>query len=82
MATQVNEGFRHPLDLTYCSIMFPRVAFMIYSEDYKRLQKRILRELLLEPTIFETIQLATSNLGTKFCMGFFHSIRKRKIVIS
>ena len=82
MATQVNEGFSHPLNITHYLVMVPWVAFMLYSEGYKGFQKGYSPRVASRAHYLrDQSTWLRAILAPIFCMGFFHSTRKRKIVI-
>lgn len=69
------------LDVYHWGILLPWMAFMAYSEGYKGFQKNFsprvaarIRYLKHHPTLVRTL------LAPVFCMGFFYTTRKRKIV--
>ena len=83
MAVQVTEGFSQPLHAAHYLVMVPWVAFMMYSEGYKGFQKGYSPRVASRAHFLrDHSTLMRALLAPIFCMGFFHSTRKRKIVIS
>ena len=83
MATQVSEGFSHPLNVTHYLVMVPWVVFMLYSEGYKGFQKGYSPRVASRAHYLrDQSTWLRAICAPIFCMGFFHSTRKRKIVIS
>ncbi len=82
MLRQVTEGFQHPLNAAHYAVMIPWLFFMLYSEGYKGFQKGYSPRVAARANYLrEHATLLRTVLAPLFCMGFFHSTKKRKIVI-
>ena len=83
MYKQVNEGFQLPLGLAHYAVMIPWLFFMLYSEGYKGFQKGYSPRVAARGHYLrDHSTLLRAILAPLFCMGFFHSTKKRKIVIA
>lgn len=82
MARQVSEGFEYPLGVAHYAVMIPWLFFMLYSEGYKGFQKGYSPRVAARAHYLrDHSTLVRAVLAPFFCMGFFHSTKKRKIVI-
>lgn len=82
MFRQVSEGFEHPLGVAHYAVMIPWLFFMLYSEGYKGFQKGYSPRVAARANYLrDHSTLLRAILAPLFCMGFFHSTKKRKIVI-
>lgn len=82
MFKQVSEGFQHPLEIMHYAVMIPWLIFMLYSEGYKGFQKGYSPRVAARANYLrDHATLLRTALAPLFCMGFFHSTKKRKIVI-
>ncbi len=82
MIGHVNEGFQHTLGWQHYALMVPWLFFMLYSEGYKGFQKGYSPRVAARANYLrERSTLVRAVFAPLFCMGFFDSTRKRKIVI-
>ena len=82
MFRQVSEGFEHPLGVAHYAVMIPWLFFMLYSEGYKGFQKGYSPRVAARANYLrDHATLIRALLAPLFCMGFFDSTKKRKIVI-
>lgn len=82
MAKQVTEGFQHPLGVAHYAVMIPWLFFMLYSEGYKGFQKGYSPRVAARAHYLRGhATWVRTLLAPLFCMGFFDSTKKRKIVI-
>jgi hypothetical protein len=82
MFRQVSEGFAHPLNVSHYAVMVPWLFFMLYSEGYKGFQKGYSPRVAARAYYLrDHATLVRAILAPIFCMGFFDSTKKRKIVI-
>ena len=82
MIGHVREGFEHTFDWRHYALLVPWLFFMVYSEGYKGFQKGFSPRVAARACYLK--QNATwlrAILAPVFCMGFFDSTRKRKIVV-
>ena len=83
MAGHVTEGFQYPLGVGHYAVMIPWLFFMLYSEGYKGFQKGYSPRVAARAHYLrDHATLLRTILAPIFCMGFFHSTKKRKIVIA
>lgn len=83
MLGHVLEGFlEYEMGLPHYALLIPWLFFMVYSEGYKGFQKGF------SPRVAARAYYLKSNatwlralLAPLFCMAFFDSTRKRKIVV-
>ena len=82
MFKQVSEGFQHPLEWIHYAVMIPWLFFMLYSEGYKGFQKGYSPRVAARANYLrDHATVLRTVLAPLFCMGFFHSTKKRKIVL-
>ncbi len=82
MLGHVREGFQQPLELVHYAVMIPWLFFMLYSEGYKGFQKGYSPRVAARANYLrEHSTPIRAIFAPIFCMGFFHSTKKRKIVI-
>ncbi len=82
MLGHVIEGFQQPLNVTHYAVMIPWLFFMLYSEGYKGFQKGYSPRVAARANYLrEHSTFVRAIFAPLFCMGFFHSTKKRKIVI-
>ena len=82
MFRQVSEGFTHELGIAHYAVMIPWLFFMLYSEGYKGFQKGYSPRVAARAIFLrEKSTLIRAIFAPLFCMGFFDSTKKRKIVL-
>lgn len=82
MLGHVREGFEQPLGAMHYAVMVPWLFFMLYSEGYKGFQKGYSPRVAARANhLRKHSTLIRAIFAPLFCMGFFHSTKKRKIVI-
>ena len=82
MFGRVIEGFEEPLGPVHYAVLVPWVLFMAYSEGYKGFQKSFSPRVASRAVYLRKHSTPLrAILAPVFCMGFFDSTRKRKIVI-
>lgn len=83
MMGHVTEGLSQPLSLIHYAVLVPWLFFMLYSEGYKGFQKGYSPRVASRANYLrEHSTPLRAILAPFFCMAFFHSTRKRKIVIA
>ena len=83
MVGHVREGFEYTLGWQHYALLVPWLFFMLYSEGYKGFQKGYSPRVAARAHYLkEHSTLVRAIFAPIFCMGFFHSTKKRKIVIS
>lgn len=82
MLGRVIEGFSEPLSAVHYAVLVPWILFMAYSEGYKGFQKSFSPRVASRAIYLRKHStLLRAILAPVFCMGFFDSTKKRKIVI-
>ncbi len=82
MLGHVQEGFLHSFEVSHYALMIPWLFFMAYSEGYKGFQKSFSPRVAARACFLkDNSTWLRALLAPIFCMGFFDSTRKRKIVI-
>lgn len=82
MLGHVQEGFQHSLGIAHYALLFPWLFFMVYSEGYKGFQKSFSPRVAARACYLKTNSTWVRTIfAPMFCMGFFDSTRKRKIVL-
>ena len=82
MTGHVREGFEHSWGLAHYVLLVPWLFFMLYSEGYKGFQKGYSPRVAARANFLrKNATWIRTVLAPIFCMGFFDSTRKRKIVI-
>lgn len=82
MINHVSEGFSEPLEMIHYGVMIPWILFMAYSEGYKGFQKSYSPRVAARAVFLrDNSTVLRAFFAPVFCMGFFDSTKKRKIVI-
>ena len=82
MAGHVVEGFGQLLHAIHYVVMVPWLFFMLYREGYKGFQKGYSPRVAARANYLRTHATPLRTIfAPLFCMGFFDSTKKRKIVI-
>ena len=82
MFKHVIEGFGYTLEIQHYALLIPWLFFMVYSEGYKGFQKGFSPRVAARACYLKNnATWLRAILAPLFCMGFFGSTRKRKIVI-
>lgn len=82
MYGHVVEGFQQPLYAMHYIVLVPWLIFMLYSEGYKGFQKGYSPRVAARANYLrEHSTWVRAIFAPIFCMGFFDSTKKRKIVI-
>jgi hypothetical protein len=74
-------AFSYPLHWYHWVILMLNVVFMGYSEGYRGFQKGFSPRVVARARYLRSHpSLLRALLAPLFCMGYFHAVRKRKIV--
>jgi len=82
MLGHVREGFEHTFGWQHYALLIPWLFFMLYSEGYKGFQKGFSPRVAARAHYLKQHSTTVRAIfAPVFCMGFFHSTKKRKIVV-
>ena len=74
------EAFDYPFDWRHWSLLVVNTAFMAHTEGYRGFQKSYSPRVVARAKyLLETPSLFTVVLAPVFCMGYFHTTRRRLI---
>ena len=76
------EAFQYPWDWRHWTVFVLNTAFMAHSEGYKGFQKSFAPRVVARArTLHDNPPLLRLLLAPLFCMGYFHTTRRRLISV-